>query len=88
MGFIDFLNVNVRLMFVQSQLRRSDKDANRLKEKIKELLGTFRKTSSSGWEKWLASTDHGMPSLGEMKNVIICCDLLDPVEMSNLSRQL
>lgn len=80
MGFLDFLNVNVRLVFVQSQLRRSEREF-RLKEKLKELLVTFRKSSPSGWEKWMTSKDHGLPSLGEMRNVMICCDFLDPKDV-------
>jgi hypothetical protein len=85
MGFTEFLNLHIRLMFVQSQLQRSDRDANRLKDKIKELLGIFRKTNRPGWEKWLVSKDHGLPSLGEMKNVMLCCDLLDPKDIVNPS---
>jgi hypothetical protein len=85
MGFTEFLNVNIRLMFVQSQLRPSNRDANRLKDKIKELLSIFRKTNQPGWEEWLVSKDHGLPSLGDMKNVMVCCDLLDPNEIMNPS---
>ena len=81
MGFIDFLNVNMRLMYVQSQLRRSDRDA-RLKDKLKDILVAFRKSGRSGWEKWMASTNHGLPSLGEMKNVMICCDFLNPKDLA------
>jgi len=76
MGFCRFLNVNVRLVFVQSQLRRSERDF-RLKEKLKEVFSAFRKTSPSGWDKWMTSTDHGLPSLGEMRNVMISLDFLD-----------
>ena len=80
MGFLQFLNVNVRLVFVQSQLRRSERDF-RLKAKLKELFVTFRKISHSGWDKWMASKDHGLPSFGEMRNVMICCDFVDPKDV-------
>lgn len=80
MGFFQFLNVNVRLIFVQSQLRRSERDF-RLKDKLKEVFAMFRRTNPSGWEKWMSSIDHGLPSLGEMRNVMICCDFFDPKDV-------
>ena len=85
MGFLDFLNANVRLVFVQSQIRRTERDF-RLRDKLKELFATFRKTSPAGWEKWMASKDHGLGSLGEMRNVMICCDFLDPKEIVKIER--
>lgn len=80
MGFLEFLNVNMRLMYVQSQLRRTERDS-RLKDKLKNILATFRKNSRAGWEKWMASTNHGLPTLGEMRNVMICCALMDPKDV-------
>ena len=81
MGFLDFLNVNMRLMYVQSQLRKNERDV-RLKDKLKDILASFRKNSKSGWDKWIASTNHGLPSLGEMRNVMICCDFLSPKDLA------
>lgn len=80
MGFLQFLNANVRLVFVQSQLRRSARDF-RLKDKLKEVFATFRKISHTGWEQWMDSKDHGLPSFGEMRNVMICCDFVEPKDV-------
>lgn len=83
MGFLNFLNVNMRLMYVQVQLRRADRDS-RLRDKLKEILATFRKNNRTGWEEWMASTNHGLPSLGEMRNVMICCDFFSPIDVKKI----
>ena len=85
MGLLDFLNVNIRLVFVQSQLKRSEKDS-RLKEKLKELFAAFQKSNKSGWEKWLLSPAAGLPSLGKTKNVMMICDFLDPQAAADLCK--
>lgn len=81
MGFLDFLNVNMRLMYVQSQLRRNDRDA-RLRDKLKDILVAFRNNGKAGWDKWMSSTDHGLPLLGEMRNIMIVCDFLSPKDLA------
>jgi hypothetical protein len=85
MGFLDFLNVNMRLMFVQSQLKRSERES-RLRDKLKDLFVAFRKSNKAGWEKWMASPAPGLPSYGETKNVMICCDFLDPKDTVELRK--
>ena len=84
MGFLQFLNVNVRLVFIQSQLKRGVRDF-RLKEKLKEVFSTFQKINHAGWEDWMDSSDHGLPSFGKMKNVMISCGFLEPKDVLKLT---
>lgn len=77
MGLLDFMNVCLRLMFVQSQLKRNERES-RVRDKLKDLFSAFRKSNKPAWERWMASPFPGLPSLGETKNVMICCDFLDP----------
>ena len=84
MGFLQFLNVNVRLVFIQSQLKRGVRDF-RLKEKLKEVFSTFQKIHHAGWEDWMDSSDQGLPSFGKMKNVMISCGFLEPKDVLKLT---
>lgn len=81
MGFLEFLNLNILLMFIQSQLRRNEKEGIRLKDKVSEMLAAFKKFNRSGWERWIESPMHELPSLGEMKNVLVVCGFLEAHEL-------
>lgn len=75
MGLFDFLGVYMRLMFVQSQLRTSDK-LSRLKGKISEFFDAFQASNMDGWDKWLAAETAGLASLGRTRNILMSCNFI------------
>ena len=75
MGLLDFLGVYLRLMFVQSQLRTSDKLC-RLKGKLSEFFDAFQASNVEGWENWLGMETAGLPSLGGTRNVLMSCNFI------------
>ena len=75
MGLLDFLGVYLRLMFVQTQLRTSDR-LSRLKGKLSEFFDAFGASNMEGWENWLATETPGLPSLGGTRNVLMSCNFI------------
>jgi hypothetical protein len=75
MGLLDLLGVYLRLMFVQSQLRTSEK-VPRLKNKLAEFFEGLKVSNRKGWESWLGSSVSGLPSLGATRNVLMSCDFI------------
>jgi hypothetical protein len=75
MGLLDLLCVYLRLMFVQSQLRTSEK-VPRLKNKLSEFFEGLKDSNRKGWESWLGSSVSGLPSLGATRNVLMSCDFI------------
>ena len=75
MGLLNFLGVYLRLMFVQTQLRTSDR-LSRLKGKMSEFFDAFKASNIEGWEKWLATEPPGLPSLGGTRNVLMSCNFI------------
>ena len=89
MGLLKFLGVFLRLIFIQSELRSSNK-LDRLKEKLSEFFDAFKTTNPEGWDKWLGDrTDHGITSLGTTRNVLMSCGFISREEaLENLQQSI
>jgi hypothetical protein len=72
---LDFLGVYLRLIFIHSQLRTSDRFPM-LKAKFGELLEVFENSNKQGWEAWLNVEIPGLSSLGGARNVLMSCDFI------------
>jgi hypothetical protein len=75
MRLLDFLGVYLRLLFVQTQLRTSDK-LSRLKGKLAEFFEAFQASNTDGWDRWLATETSGLTSLGGTRNVLMSCTFI------------
>ena len=75
MKLLDFLGVYLRLLFVQTQLRTSDK-RSRLKGKLSEFFEAFQASNTDGWDRWLATETSGLTSLGGTRNVLMSCNFI------------
>jgi hypothetical protein len=75
MGLLDFLGAYLRLMFVQTQLRTSER-ISRLKGKLSEFFDAFKASNLEGWEAWLGTQTPGLPSLGGTRNVLMSCNFI------------
>ena len=75
MGMKDFLEVYLRLVFIQTQLRTSDRFP-RLKRKYGDMLKAFEKSNPVEWESWLKSEISDLESLGAVRNVLMSCDFI------------
>jgi hypothetical protein len=75
MGLLEFLGVYLRLMFVQTQLRTSER-LSRLKGKLSEFFDAFKASNLEGWEAWLAQETSGLSSLGGTRNILMSCDFI------------
>lgn len=79
MGLTDLLDVYLRLIFVQSQLRTSDR-LSKLKGLFSEFLAAFKTHGSNSWDLWLASSMPGCPSLGANRNTLMRCGFISHEE--------
>jgi integrator complex subunit 1 len=77
MGLINLLNIYVRLIHIQSQLRTSGR-LSMLKERFSVVLGEFK--TSTCWESWLSSTMIEFPSLGAIRNSLTSCGIISHKE--------
>lgn len=75
MGIKDFLEVYLRLMFIQTQLKTGDRFP-RLKRKYGEMLKAFEKLNAYEWEKWLDTDLTGLSSIGAVRNILMSCDFI------------
>src|SRR6056300_1021034 len=75
MGMKDFLEVYLRLVFIQTQLRTSDRFP-KLKRKYGDILKAFEKSNPEEWESWLNSEILDLNSLGAVRNVLMSCDFI------------
>lgn len=75
LGILDILGVYLRLIFVHTQLRTSDRFAV-LKAKLGELLKSFENSNKNAWEAWLGVEISGLPSLGGARNILMSCDFI------------
>lgn len=75
MGMKDFLEVYLRLIFIQTQLRTSDRFP-RLKRKYGDMLKAFENSNPEEWESWLNSETSDLNSLGAVRNVLMGCDFI------------
>jgi integrator complex subunit 1 len=75
MGLIQLLEVYLRLIFVQSQLRTSDRFL-KLKAKFSDLLEKFKVSNPDALDGWLATTNNGLPSLGPTRNILMGCGII------------
>ncbi|KAL3939586.1 MAG: hypothetical protein SGBAC_005714 [Bacillariaceae sp.] len=75
MGMTDFLETYLRLMFIQTQLRTSDRFP-RLKRKYGDMLKAFEKSNPEEWEIWLNTKMADLHSLGAVRNVLMSCDFI------------
>ena len=71
----DFLEVYLRLIFIQTQLRTSDRFP-RLKRKYGDMLKAFENSNPEEWESWLNSETSDLNSLGAVRNVLMSCDFI------------
>ena len=79
MGLDEFLAVYLRLMFVQSQLRTSDR-VSRLKSKMSEFFDAFEASNKDGYDQWMASETPGLASLGKTRTVLMGCGFISHQE--------
>jgi hypothetical protein len=87
MGLPDFLAVYLRLMFVQTQLRTSDR-VSRLKSKLTEFFDAFQAVNVEGWETWMSSKTKGLDSLGKNRNVLMSCNFISHQQaIDNVKKQ-
>lgn len=75
MGMTDFLETYLRLMFIQTQLRTSDRFP-RLKRKYGDMLKAFEKSNPEEWETWLNTKMADLHSLGAVRNVLMSCEFI------------
>eukprot|EP00980_Cylindrotheca_fusiformis_P019891 scaffold7000_cov132-Cylindrotheca_fusiformis.AAC.4 len=75
MGTLDFLGLYLRLVFIHTQLRASDRFPM-FKAKLGEMLKLFEKSNKEGWEAWLNVEISGLASLGGARNVLMSCDFI------------
>ena len=86
MGLTDLLDVYVRLVFIQSQLRTSDR-FSKLKGRLSEFFGVFKASNNEIWDGWLASTNSDLASLGATRNIMMSCGFISHEEaMENIKK--
>ena len=73
LGFLDLLNMFLRLLSVQLYLLPPDA-TTKLKAKIAEVLKVFGQANTAGRQAWWASLIDGT----EVRNMLVSCDLLSP----------
>jgi hypothetical protein len=79
MGLADLLNVYLRLFYVQSQLRTSDR-LSKLKDHFSEFLAIFKSHGTEAWDLWLASSITECSSLGANRNLLLSCGFISHEE--------
>lgn len=79
MGLDSFLGLYLRLMFVQTHLRTSDR-LSRLKGKLSELFVAFKSSNKDGWDSWMRQEIAGLKSLRSARNVLLSCDFISHQE--------
>lgn len=75
MGLGEFLEVYTRLLFIQSQLQSNP---SRVKSKFSDVIDQFKATDAKGWEAWLSTRQTALPTLGNVRNVLMSCSLISP----------
>jgi hypothetical protein len=85
MGLTDLLGVYLRLVFIQSQLRTSDR-FSKLKGRLSEIFVVFKASNNDIWDAWLASTNSDLASLGATRNIMMSCGFISQKEaMENIN---
>ncbi|CAJ1967202.1 unnamed protein product [Cylindrotheca closterium] len=75
MGMKNFLEIYLRLMFIQTQLRTSER-FTRLKRKYGDMLKAFEKSNPEEWEQWLSAEIADLHTLGAVRNVLMSCGFI------------
>jgi hypothetical protein len=75
MGLTDLLDLYISLVFVQSQLRTSDR-LSKLKGKLSDIFTVFKSVNINSWDVWLASKNRHLTSLGATRNILMCCGFI------------
>lgn len=74
MGLEGLLEMYIKLIWVQSQLRNREQKATRLKLRFSDFMTAFEQDAA--WNKWLGSKLRGIGSLGNVRNILIRCSLI------------
>jgi hypothetical protein len=75
LGFLNVLNVYLRLLSVQLHLLSAGSTA-KLKSRLSDVIKEFGEANPAGRRAWWATTMDGV----EVRNVLVSCDLLSPQE--------
>lgn len=73
LGFVDLLNIFLKLLSVQLHLLTGDATA-KLKVKYAEILKGFSQVNASGYHAWWGTMVDGV----EVRNLLVSCDLISP----------
>lgn len=74
MGLRDLFCVYIRLLFLQSQLQKEDKES-RLRGRVLEMFSVFRSSNTAAWDEWCNSPMPGLESQGTTSDILSHCGM-------------